>query len=222
MAIRAPQSFLERILKMLQLKNGRSMIYKYGFGVVLVLGLLRMGNTPGYAQDRMKPETIEAIATGTGTQVGTGFVTFWLTIYEYSTAADKQVLWEAFQKAQNQGVVNALSKMRAVGHVALTGTLGFDVSFISNVQTPTGRRIRFVTNRKIAFGEAWTDSQSQAFNLSAGEIDLNDGDKKKSYGVVFPAAELVINKEGELRFELRDNPWKLVSFSDFKGTPGVN
>lgn len=207
---------------MLGFKDVNSTFYKFGFGAVLLLSLTRIGSTPGYSQDRMKPENIEAIATGTGTQVGNGFVTFWLTIYEYSTAADKQVLWEAFQKAQNQGVVNALSKMRAVGHVSLTGTLGFDVSFISNVQTPTGRRIRFVTNRKIAFAEAWTDSQSQAFNLSAGEIDLNDGDKKKSYGVLFPAAELVVNKEGELRFELRDNPWKLVSFTDHKGTPGVN
>jgi hypothetical protein len=207
---------------MLQLKDVNSIFYKLGFGAVVLLGLLRIGSIPGYSQDRVKPETIEAIATGTGTQVGNGFVTFWLAIYEYSTPEDRQILADAFQKLQNQGVVNALSKMRAVGHVSLTGTLGFDVSFIRSVPTSTGRRIRFVTNRKIAFGEAWTDSQSQAFNLSAGEIDLNDGDRKKSYGVVYPAAQLVIDKEGELRFELRDNPWKLVSFSDFKGTPGVN
>lgn len=215
-------SLRERILKMLRFKDVSSMFRKFGFGAVVLLCLIKVGSTPSYSQDRVKPETIEAIATGTGTQVGNGFVTFWLTIYEYSTPADRQVLVEAFQKAQNQGVVNALSKMRAVGHVALTGTLGFDVSFIRSVPTPTGRRIRFVTNRKIAFGEAWTDSQSQAFNLSAGEIDLNKSDRKKSYGVVYPAAELVIDKEGELRFELSQNPWKLVSFSDFKGTPGVN
>ena len=207
---------------MLELNGPKSMLGKFSFGAVLVLSLMRIDSTPSYSQDRVKPETIEAIATGTGTQAGNGFVTFWLTIYEYSTAADRQVLVEAFQKAQNQGVVNALSKMRAVGHVSLTGTLGFDVSFIRSVPTPTGRRIRFVTNRKIAFGEAWTDSQSQAFNLSAGEIDLNASDRKQSYGVVYPAAELVINKEGELRFDLSQNPWKLVSFSDFKGTPGVN
>jgi hypothetical protein len=115
-----------------------------------------------------------------------------------------------------------LSRMRAVGHVSLTGTLGYDCSFIRLIQTPTGRKIRFVTNRQLRFGEVWTDSQSQAFNLTAGEIDLNDQDKNKSTGVLYPAAQLVIDKQGQLQIDLNQNAWKLVDVLDWKGTAGVN
>ena len=50
-----------------------------------------------------------------------------LDIYEWSTPEDRQILIEAFTKGQNQGLVNALSKMKAVGHCAITGTIGYDV-----------------------------------------------------------------------------------------------
>jgi len=50
---------------------------------------------------------------------------------------------------------------------------------------------------------------------------LNDSDKKKNTGVLFPAAQLVINKEGQLDFELRQNPWTLENIIDWNkaGTP---
>lgn len=187
--------------------------------VSLLLGLLMIGGVPGFARD--KNETIDATAFGTNSQMGQNFgVT--VIIYEFSTPEDKQLLVDAYEKGQNKGLVAALSKMKAVGHISITGTLGFDLSFIRLIQTPTGRKIRFVTNRQITFAEAWTDSQSQSFNLSAGELDLNDQEKSKSTGVLFPAAQLVIDKEGQLQFELNQNAWKLVDILDWKGTPGVN
>jgi hypothetical protein len=99
-----------------------------------------------------------------------------LVIYEFSTPADRVTLVQAFEKGQNQGLVTALQKMKAVGNVAITGTLGFDCSYIQMTPTPTGRRIAFVTNRQIRFGEAWTDSQSMSFDLTAGVLELNDQD----------------------------------------------
>jgi hypothetical protein len=51
--------------------------------------------------------------------------------------------------------------------------------------------------------------------LTAGEIEINDSDKNKSSGVLFPAAQLVINKEGQLEFQLNKNPWKLVNIIDW-------
>ncbi len=145
-----------------------------------------------------------------------------LTINDYSTLEERQILVQAFAKGQNQGLVNALTKMRAVGHISLTGTIGYDVSYIRMIPTPTGRKIRFITNRQISFAEAWTDSQSQSFNLTGGEIDLNDQDKSKSTGVLFPAAQLVIDKQGKLQIDLNQNSWKLMDILDWKGTPGVN
>lgn len=194
---------------------------KLGVGCVLVTGALLMGSTFGRSADRVKPETIGASAMGTGTQMGQ-MTSITVIIYEFSTPEDRQILVDAFTKGQNQGLVNALTKMKAVGHISITGTLGYDLSFIRLIPTPTGRRIRFVTNRQIRFGEAFFDSQSQAFNLTAGEFDLDDQDKKKSTGILYPEAQLAVDKEGQLKIELTQNAWKLVDLIDWKGTPGEN
>ena len=112
--------------------------------------------------------------------------------------------------------------MRAVGHVSITGTLGYDASFIRMIPTPTGRKIRFVTNRPLRFGEVWADSQSTAFNLTGGEFDLNDSDKSKNTGVLYPECQIVIDKQGQLQIDLNQNAWKLVDVIDWAGTAGVN
>ncbi len=187
-------------------------------GALLAIGMLTLGSPAAICQ---KAETIEATAMGTGTQLGAN-VEIRLTINDYSTMEERQVLVDAFAKGQNQGLVTALQKMRAVGRISLTFTVGYDVSFIRMIPTPTGRKIRFITNRPIRFGEAWTDSQSQSFDLSGGEIDINDQDKSKSTGVFFPRAQLVIDKQGQLQIDLSQNSWKLVDILDWKGTPGVN
>ena len=171
------------------------------------------------AAARDRNETIDATAWGTSTQSGKNFgVT--LRIYEYSTPEDRAILLEAFQKGSNQGLVNALERMKAVGRISITGTLGFDVSYILSIPTPTGRKIRFVTNREIRFGEAWYDTESQYYNLSAGEIELNDQDPSKSGGVLFPAAQLGIDDQGQLSINLRQNPWRLSNIIDWKGRQG--
>jgi len=162
--MRAKTSFLKTILK-----------------VLLLVSLLTFGCVLVFSRD--KDETIDATAFGTGTQMGQN-IGVTLIIYEYSTPADKEVLVQAFQKGSNKGLVNALQKMKAVGHMSITGALGSDVSFIKMTPTPTGRKIRFITNRQIRFGEAWTDSSTQSFDLSGGELDINDQDKKKSTGVL--------------------------------------
>jgi hypothetical protein len=187
-------------------------VSKVAVGSLLLIGVWMIANPPGFAME--KNETIEGQAMGTGTQMGRN-IGVKLIIYEYSTPEDRQTLVQAYQKGQNQGLVNALSKMKAVGHVAITGTIGYDVSFIRLIPTPTGRKIRFVTNRPIRFGEALTDSQTQFYNLSGGEIDLNDHDKKKSTGTLFPAAQLVIDKQGQLSLDLNQNAWKLIGIIDW-------
>jgi hypothetical protein len=196
-------------------------LLNWAFGCLVAAGLLILLSTPVFPNDRAKAETIDATAMGTNTQMGS-VVGVTVIIYEYSTPEDKQVLVKAFEKGQNQGLVSALTKMRAVGRISITGTLGYDLSFIRLIPTPTGRKIRFITNRPITFGEAWTDAQSSSFNLTAGELELDDSDKSKSTGVLYPAAQLVIDKQGQLQFDLNQNAWKLIDLIDWKGTPGVN
>jgi hypothetical protein len=201
---------------MIKIRNVPTTIYKVVLVAIVALCTLSISTS-----SRDKNETIEAMAMATGTQLGEQ-IGVTLNIYEYSTPADRTILIQAFQKSQNQGLVNALQRMKAVGHVEITGTLGNDCSYIRMIPTATGRRIVFVTNRQIRFGEAFFDTQSQSFNLTAGILDINDQDKSKSVGVLYPAAQLVIDKEGQLQWDLNQNLWKLSDVLDWKGTPGVN
>jgi hypothetical protein len=199
-------------------KESGLQIRTLGIVCFLLVGLLLVRSTFG---DRVKSETIDAQAMGTGTQLGQD-IGISVIIYDFSTPADRQILVDAFTKGQNQGLVNALTKMKALGHISIIGTLGYDLSYIGLIPTPTGRKIRFITNRQIRFGEAFFDTQSQSFNLTAGELDIDDQDKSKNSGFLYPAAQLVIDKEGQLQIDLSQNAWKLVDLLDWKGTPGKN
>jgi hypothetical protein len=205
--------------EMFQTKSEVPGSHKLALYGLVVAGLLIVGSTLGLTAN--KPETIDATATGTGTQMGE-HINITLNINDYSSQADKQTLAQAFEKGKNQGLVDALSKMKAAGHIEVTGTLGYDCSYIRMISTPTGRRIRFVTNRLLRFGEVYRDSRSTAYDLTAGEFDLNDTDNSKSTGVLYPAAEFEIDKQGELQINLLGNPWQLADVIDWKGTPGVN
>jgi hypothetical protein len=200
----------------------KSKIHKFGYSSFLIATVLLAAVTLALSADnkKVKVGTIDATAMGTSTQLGRT-ISVKVLIREFSTEEDRAILVEAYKAAQNEGLVNALTKMKADGRIAITGTLGYDLSYIRLIPTPTGRKIRFVTNRDIKFGESYYSSQSKAFNLTAGEIEINDSDKDKSIGVLYPAAQLVLNKQGELEWQLRQNPWKLVNIIDWDkaGTP---
>jgi hypothetical protein len=186
---------------------------RFGYRGFLFAPLLLLAlNASIFAGD--KSATIDATAMGTSTQLG-ATVNVKVIIKRFSTEEERQQLIAAFKQGQSQGLVKALSEMEPVGRIAITGTIGYDLAYIRLIRTPTGRRIRFATNRLIRFGEAYGNTQSKAFDLTAGEFDLNDADKDKSTGVLFPASQLIINKKGELQFELRKNPWKLVNIIDW-------
>jgi hypothetical protein len=200
---------------MIDSKILRFTVRKFSYGGLL-LGLLLPAVIPAISADDRKTETIDARAMGTSTQMGQN-VGVKVIINLFSTQEDRQILVDAFKKGQSQGLVKALTKMKPVGRIAITGTLGYDLSYIALIPSPTGRKIRFAANRPIRFGEAYNNGPSTAYDLTAGEFDLNDSDKSKSSGVLYPAAQLIINKEGQLQFELRRNPWKLVNIIDWHG-----
>ena len=141
-------------------------IINFTNGLLLLIILLMISTVAAFGQ-RGSAETIDATAFGTSTQLGRNFGVK-IIIYEFSSPEDRDILVQAFQKSQNDGLVNSLEKMKSVGRITIPGTLGFDLSFIREIVTPTGRTIRFVTNRKIAFGESYWDAQTKSFNLTAG------------------------------------------------------
>lgn len=208
--------------KMTETRNPQLHMRKIARGSLLIVILLLAAVTLALSanDEKVKVGTIDATAMGTSTQLGQ-IINVKINIYQFSTEEDRAILVEAYKKGQNQGLVNALSRMKADGHIAITGTIGYDLSYIRLIPTPTGRKIRFVTNRMVRFGEAYYDTQSKQYNLTGGEIDIDDSDKNKSSGVLYPAAQLVINKEGQLEIQLHKNPWKLTNIIDWNkaGTP---
>jgi hypothetical protein len=156
------------------------------------------------------PFMIQAQAMGTSTQLGRN-VSVDLRIKEFSTAQDQKVLLEAFNQKQNEGLVNALSKMHSKGRISITGTLGYDVNYIRKFNMPDGStKIRLVTDRAILFGEVWSSTRSMDYSLAGGEI-LISKDGKHNSGMLAPACQFKIDKENQLRLELYQNEWKLVN-----------
>ena len=160
-------------------------------------------------------ETIDATARGTSTQMGK-IVNVKVIVNQYSTPEERAILIDAFKKGSNQGLVQALEKMKSDGRIQITGTTGQALAYASSIPTPTGRKVRFITNRVLRFGEVANQTRSTAYNLTAGEIEINDQDASKSTGVLYPAAQFGIDSEGQISINLNQNPWQLTNIIDWK------
>src|ERR1035441_751583 len=108
---------------------------------LLLAGTFTLATTLAFSASP-NPETIQATYAQNGKMIS---VT--LTIDGYSNLADMQTLSQAFEEGQDQALVLALSKTKAVGHCSISGALSYEVAFIQMVVTPTGRQITFITNR---------------------------------------------------------------------------
>jgi len=97
--------------------------------------------------------------------------------------------------------VNALTKMKSVA-VLPSRHDRLRPCFIRLIPTPTGRKIRFVTNRLLRFGESYYNTQSAEFNLTAGEFDLNDSITRRA-AVRCSLRTAVINKRGAARISAK-------------------
>ena len=100
-------------------------IINFTNGLLLLIILLMISSVAAFGQ-RGSAETIDATAFGTSTQMGRNFGVK-IIIYEFSSPEDRDILVQAFQKGQNDGLVNALEKMKSVGRITIPGTLGFDL-----------------------------------------------------------------------------------------------
>jgi len=162
-----------------------------------------------------KREQISANARGTSTQLGQ-VTNIDIRINSYSTADDQKALFEAFAENGSEGLTNAVDKMSAKGRIAITGTLGFDLNYIREFKMPDGsRKIRFITDRPIAFAEHWGSTRSMDYSLSMGEVIISSV-KGKSTGTLMPAAKLRLNKEKEIEIETYQNPWDLTNVKVWK------
>ena len=183
-------------------------------GVVVIVCLVVLAGSRNAArEDKPVRQVYQAQAIGQGTQFGKTFnVT--INIERYSTQEERQALIDAFKKTGSDGLYNALEKMPSKGRMAITGTLGYDISFARRIPTESGFKIRVLTNRPIRFGEAWHGGRSTDYNLSFVELNIRE-ERSKSTGILLPACEFKIDKKtSELEVENFRNPWKLQNIMD--------
>jgi hypothetical protein len=178
------------------------------FSSLLLLAILAPAAIPGFSIGPNQ-ENIQATYTENGNAIS---VT--LLIYDYTTPTEMELLSQAFQQGQDQGLVTELAKTRAAGLCSLTGDFSFDVAFIQMVATPTGRQITFITNRPLQSGEVNSNSESQSYDLMIGQFDMNDSDNTRSTGFLYPATRLVADEQGALHYDLAGNPWPLGNILD--------
>jgi hypothetical protein len=187
---------------------------KPGFARLLLVGTFALGTTLALSASP-NPETIQATYTQAGAMIS---VT--LTIDDYTNPADMQALSRAFEQGRDQALALALYRTKAVGRCSIAGALGYEVTFIQMVATPTGRQITFITARPVQSAEANPDSPSQSFDLAVGQFDLNDTDNTRSTGFLYPASKLVIDDQGDFHYDLSGNPWSLINISESKTDSG--
>ena len=188
---------------------------KPGSSSLLLAGLLALGATPGFSSSP-NPESIQATYDQDGNAISVTLV-----IYDYTTPSEKQILSQAFEEGQDQGLVAALSKTKAAGICSIAGNLSFEVAFIQMVVTPTGRQITFITNRMLQSDEVNPGQESQSFDLMVGQFDMNDTDNTRSTGFLYPASRLVVDEQGEFHYDLAGNPWPLVNVLDSNWVPAL-
>ena len=117
--------------------------------IAATLSVILLTSTTSSAQKLPKKIYIQAQAMGTSTQMGRN-ANITIIINELSTDEERAGLLEAFQQKGNEGLVNALEKMKSKGRMSVTGTLGYDVSYIKLFPQPDGTtRLRMVTNRPL-------------------------------------------------------------------------
>ena len=180
---------------------------RLGWVPLVSLVLLFAAGKNVQAQERM---TIQATAMGTSTQMGQ-IANINIHIEQFSTAADRKALLDAFQKSGQSGLVSVLEDMKPKGRVRFaSGGVGNDIKYIIELPSKHGRRIRLVTDRNLSFGEQYHGTRSKEYDVGAIELELTpDG---KGSGTVLPACKLKVNKKKqEVEIETFQNPWKLTN-----------
>jgi hypothetical protein len=165
------------------------------------------------AQEKPKPETIQATAMG---QLQASGRTFHITINieSYSTPSDQKILIDAFQSGGHDALVKALSKMTPRGRVAITGTVGYQIAYIRTIPSENGRTIRLITDRPVQFAEAYGSTRSKDYDLSGIEMNIAK-EQKQSDGSLIVAGKFKVDKSQQIVFEsYGSGPWRLVNIME--------
>jgi hypothetical protein len=146
------------------------------------------------------PQTYSATAFG---QAGAlSGKSFGVTVYITGWTSDQEVHQFAtvLKKSGPDGLVSALNKSTDVGRLSPTGFVGSGFR-IARLRPAPGdeSKIIMVTDRPIAFGEAYNGTRSRDYQF--GIVVLNLDKDGKGTGTLAPACKIKFNKKDELEIE---------------------
>lgn len=181
-------------------------------GLFVAAGLA-LGSPSVNAQN--KPETIQATARGDVRASGKIF-NMTIVINAYSTPEDQKTLIDAFKRGGQQELVKVLWKMKSMGRISVTGTLGNQIAYVRSFPTETGRRIRILTQRPLNFPEAYYGGRSTGYDVSVVELNINKEDSRKSTGGLIIAARIKVDKKtNQIVVEsYGSGPWSLSNIME--------
>ena len=147
------------------------------------------------------PERLEGLLASTAAVAGLARIR--IQIEEYTTDQETQEFVDILRNEGWRALEGRFLKIEK-GRFIRVGQLGHNIAFARTFTHDTGRIIRLATARPIAFAEMsrQTRSREHAFGL----IELRLDQEGKGSGVVWAAASLEFNDEGQLEIESYGNP----------------
>jgi len=184
----------------------------FGSALIVALFLVLAGVGGTVQAQTQEPMVIEATAQGTSTQLGR-MVNIVIYIDQLSTQGDRKTLIDAFNRSGQDGLADALEKMKAKGRIRTPYGVGNEVKYIIELPPDNkGRRhLRLVTDRRISIGELYASTRSSDYSVGAMDLFLTP-DGKGSEGTALPACRLTVRKKTkQIEIETFQNPWKIVN-----------
>jgi hypothetical protein len=136
-----------------------------------------------------------------------------LNVDEWTPVEDRKRVLVALKEGGEDAALKELDKMKA-GYVVpppFAQQPSWKIAIATKFETPTGTVVRVVTDRPIAFFEAYENTRSRDYRFGVAEFKLDD--KGTGEGVVIPAARVEFDDEGKLVIETLPHstgPQKLI------------
>jgi hypothetical protein len=181
------------------------------FTVVAVLMFLSLSKAAAQEPQAPYPAQYSAVAIGqAGAAAGKSFG---LTVYVDGVSApgDIDELVGTLKQKGQDGVVSAMEKMKDIGRVAPTGSVGTGMRVVLVRPTPDGgQHIVLATNRPITFAELYNGTRSRDYPI--GIVVLNVDKDGKGTGSFAPRCKVRFNKNKQLEIEhYGQKPFRLTN-----------
>ena len=124
-------------------------------------------------------------------------------VSRYSSNATTQRMANVLIEGGQDALVKELEKAKVIGHASLSKRVGFfDLKLIRSRKTPTGRQVIGVSDRPIAFLEAYAGTRSEDYKVGIIVLNLKTDKKGKEVGdgMLLYASKVKIEK-GKLDIE---------------------